>query len=237
MWFTYPIIREYGGYYYGQYNGTYNPLDIGLNNEGMLAYVDKIREEKNKGLVLQSPIGMESHIVAQFAKGNVAMILYGLWSSSTFRSAGVRYGLAKLPAHADGSASLPLATVVGFVVNEHSPNLQQAKDFLFYMSRNENQQALVEAGNRWELKTGSRNPACLSVIKSEYIQSDEILSSLSQIGAECEPFPNIPEGRIWYNYTDTVFKAIFFGDADGNAVDAGQKLDDLAASIAADVKR
>lgn len=236
MWFTYPIIREYGGYYYGELNGTYNPLDIGLNNEGMLAYVDKIKEAKRKGLVLPTAIGMESHIVAQFAKGNVAMILYGLWSSSTFRSAGISYGLAELPAHSDGSASLPLATVVGFVVNAHSTHIPQAIDFLYYLCRDENQQALIEAGNKWEQKTGSRNPACLSVIESEYIQSDEILSVLAQIGAECEPFPNIPEGTIWYNYTNTAFKAIFFGDADGNEVGAGAKLDELVASIAADVK-
>ncbi len=236
MWFTYPVIREYGGYYYGEHNGAYNAMDIGLNNEGMLRYVERMKDAKSKGLTLQSPIEMESHIVARFADGNVAMILYGMWAASTFRAAGVPYGLAKLPAHSDGSPSLPLATVVGFVVNAHSEHVEEAEAFLTYFCQDEHQQTLIEAGNRGEKKIGSRVPACIAVTESGYIQSDEILSAQAELGAQCEPFPNIPEGTIWYNYTGNAFKAVFFGDAEGNEVEAAAKLDELAASIAADVE-
>jgi len=40
MYFMYPIIKNYGGYYYGiDDNGNYNPFDVGLNNEGSKIYV------------------------------------------------------------------------------------------------------------------------------------------------------------------------------------------------------
>ena len=237
MWFTYPIIREYGGYYYGQSGGRYNPYDIGLNNEGMLTYISKMKEAKSKGLVLNSPIAMESHIVAEFSKGRVAMILYGLWSTSTFKSGGVDYGLSKLPLHSDLSPSLPLATVVGFVVNAHSDRKEQAKDFYRYICKDEHQMLLIAAGNKLDKKTGERNPANKRCIESDYIQSDEILSAISEIGAECEPFPNIPEGTIWYNYTTTAFKAIFFGDASGKEIEPKPMLNELVECIASDVEK
>jgi maltose-binding protein MalE len=56
MWFNYPLIREYGGYYYGRHaNGDYNAYDVGLDNPGMLDYVAKIKELKAKGMVLNNP--------------------------------------------------------------------------------------------------------------------------------------------------------------------------------------
>ena len=96
-----------------------------------------------------------------------------------------------------------------------------------------NQQRLIEAGNNYERKTGERNPTNISVIESDYIQSDEILRDFSGIGFNVEPFPNIPEGTLWYNQdvTTTAFRAVFFGDSAGNEVDAMYKLTELAEYI------
>ena len=236
MWFNYPIIREYGGYYYGQYNdGTYNPYDIGLDNAGMLDYVDKIKELQEKDLVLSSQIAGERTILSEFANGRLAMMLYGLWSANILQSRGINYGIAKLPVHSNGEASLPLTTVQGFVINKYTNHSESADLFLQYVLKDENQQALIEAGNSNEQKTGERNPSNISVINSNYIQEDEILKNLSAIGSECEPFPNIPEGTIWYNYTTTIFRTIFFGDSDGNEVDPQEKLTELADTIRNDV--
>lgn len=236
MWFNYPIIKEFGGYYYGQYNdGTYNPYDVGLDNSGMLQYVSKIKELMSKGMVLTSPIAGESNIVAEFAKGNVAMILYGLWSSEYWKNAGVDFGIAQLPIQTNGKQSQPLTTVQGFVVNSATRNLDGSNKFLEYIMRDGNQQLLIEAGNRHSLKTGERNPSNISVINSSYIQSDEIMAQLSVIGFNCEPFPNIPEGTIWYNYTTTSFRKVFFGDSNGRPVDASVALTELADIIRRDV--
>ncbi len=227
MWFNYPLIRKYGGYYYGKYpNGEYNSYDIGLDNEGMLEYVRKIKDLKSQGLVLNNPNKKDySEIISDFCDEKVAMFFYGLWSAQAFNNANIDYGIAPLPEN-----SKPLTTVEGFVINKYTKNLQESIDFMQYIFRDENQQKLIEAGNRYEEKTGERNPTNLAVINSDYIQSDEILKNISKIGQNVEPFPNIPEGPLWYNQdvTYSTFKTIFFGDRNGNAVDSEYKLHELA---------
>ena len=236
MWFNYPIIKEYGGYYFGVLpDGSCNPYDVGLDNEGMLAYVEKIKDLQSKGLTLTNPNATESHISAEFANGRVAMILYGLWNASIYKSMGIDYGISPLPVGKNGKVSKPLATVQGFVINRFTNDLDATKSFLEFILKDENQQRLIEAGNRGDRKTGERNPTNISVINSKYIQKDTVLSSLSNIGYDCEPFPNVPEGPIWYNYTSTALRAIFYGDTSGNEVDAQEKLIELADRIRADV--
>ena len=236
MWFNYPIIVEYGGYYYGKApNGTYNPYDVGLDNENMLDYVKKMKELQAKGLTLANENATESHISAEFANGRAAMILYGLWNASIYKSMGVNYGIAPLPRGRNGEVSKPLATVQGFVINSFTRDLEGAMAFLDYILEDDNQQRLIEAGNRCERKTGERNPCNIAVIESDYIRSDKILSSLSSIGFNCEPFPNIPEGTIWYNYVPTAFRSIFYGDRTGGEVNAQEKLIELANKIRSDV--
>lgn len=230
MWFNYPLIKHYGGYYYGQYpNGDYNPYDIGLDHPGMLDYIDKIKDLKSKGLVLNNPSKKDySDIIAEFADKKVGMFFYGLWSAQIFKNMGVNFGIASLPENAK-----PLTTVEGFVINKYSLNKNAAFDFLMFIFQDENQQKLIEAGNRYERKTGERNPTNKAVINSEYIQNDEILKSISEIGKNAEPFPNIPEGPLWYNQDVTVnaFRSIFFGDSYGNEVDPEYKLTELAEYI------
>jgi arabinogalactan oligomer/maltooligosaccharide transport system permease protein len=237
MWFTYPLIKLYGGYYYGTYpNGEYNPYDVGLDSEGMIDYINRIKEAGTQGLVLTNKIHGESEIVSRFANNQVGMILYGLWYASILQQKGINYGIASLPDPGDGTISRALTTVQGFVINHFSLHKDLGWDFLQYLLEDDNQQLLIEAGNEFDKKLGTRNPANLAVIESDYIQSSDILSSLSALNCECEPFPNIPEGPIWYNYTTTVFQSIFFSDdfSDEDAVKA--KLSELADKIRDDVR-
>jgi arabinogalactan oligomer/maltooligosaccharide transport system permease protein len=235
MWFNYPIIRNYGGYYYGLYpNGEYNPYDVGLDQPGMLDYVAKMQEAMTEGIVLTNRIHGESEIVSRFANGKVGMMIYGLWYASILQERGINYGRASLPDHDDGTTSRALTTVQGFVLNRFSLQQDQSIDFLKYILEDANQQRLIEAGNDYDRKLGTRNPANITVSQSDYIQSSEILASLSALNDETEPFPNLPEGPIWYNYTSTVFQAIFFPLTE--AVDPEAKLGELADKIRDDVR-
>jgi arabinogalactan oligomer/maltooligosaccharide transport system permease protein len=236
MWFNYPIIREYGGYYFGTLsNGTYNAYDIGLDNESMQLYVDRMKKAMEENLTITNPNHTESHISYEFACGKVAMILYGLWNAQIYQNMGIDYGIAMLPRHRDGSVSRPLSTVQGFVMNRFTERREEATAFLNYLLQDKNQQRLIEAGNRGSQKTGERNPANIAVISSAYVQSDEILTALAEIGKYSEPFPNIPEGPIWYNYTPTAFRTIFFGNEKETDLDTEQHLKTLADKIRSDV--
>ncbi len=234
MWFNYPLIKHFGGYYYGVYpNGEYNAYDIGLNNEGMIAYVEKIKELKALGMVLNNPAKKDySDIVSEFSNGKVAMFFYGLWSSENFKDAGINYGIAPLPDNAK-----PITTVEGFVVNKFTREKAITLDFLNYILEDDNQQRLIEAGNRYSQKTGERTPTNIKVINSNYIQDDKVLASIAEIGNNVEPFPNIPEGTLWYNQDVSVnsLRSIFFGDSSGNEVNAVYKLNELVDYISRNV--
>jgi arabinogalactan oligomer/maltooligosaccharide transport system permease protein len=239
MWFNYPIISHYGGYYYGMKDGTYNPFDIGLDNEGMLDYVNKMKEMQELGLVIDNREKRDySPIISDFADGKVAMFLYGLWSAAIFQDRGINYGIAPLPYSGD-ERSRPLSTVEGFVINKYSDDLEATRQFFDYIYLDKNQQKLIEAGNLHNKKTGERNPCNLSVLNSDYIQSDEILRSISEIGKHVEPFPNIPEGTLWYNQnvTAVTFATVFFGDSYNNEVDAAFKLRELADYLRSEVNK
>ncbi len=231
MWFNYPLMESFGAYYFGRTpDGSYNPYDIGLDNQGMLEYVDFMRDLMDLGLTLDNPNQSESHISSNFANGRLAMMLYGLWNASVYQSRDIDYGIAPLPGKTEEQPSEALTTVQGFVVNEFTRNEEGTLSFLEYLLEDENQQTLIEAGNREERKTGERNPANLSVMNSDYVQKDDILSSLSELNAHAQPFPNVPEGPIWYNHAPTILQTIFYDDAN-----AEEKLEELTDAIRADV--
>ena len=105
------------------------------------------------------------------------------------------------------------------------------------MCNDENQQKLIEAGNNFDKKSGSRFPVNLSVRESDYIRNEEMYNVMASICENIEPVPNIPEGDIWYNYTDKAYQSIFYGDINGNPVDSDAMLDELANAILNDVEK
>lgn len=238
MYFMYPIIKNYGGYYYGlDEQGNYNPYDIGLNNEGTLEFVNKMKELQAEGLLLPGRNDVDNDVSAAFGNQEIAMLINGFWQNSFYDRKGVNYAIAPLPKNDDGSVSKPYATINGFVINAHSNYPEEAQAFLEYMCSDANQQKLIEAGNNFEEKSGSRFPVNLAVRESDYIAEDPLYSVMAEICEDVEPVPNIPEGDIWYNYTDKAFQVIFYGDLDGSPVDAQKMLDSLAAAILSDVEK
>jgi arabinogalactan oligomer/maltooligosaccharide transport system permease protein len=60
---------------------------------------------------------------------------------------------------------------------------------------------------------------------------------MADICENIEPVPNIPEGAIWYHYTDKAYQSIFYGDINGNPVDSDSMLEELSKAILNDVKK
>lgn len=238
MYFMYPIIRNYGGYYYGfDEEGNYNPYDIGLNNEGSKIYVNKIKELMQFDLVARSRNCTDNDVSAAFANNQSAMIINGFWQNSFYTQKDVNFGFAPLPKNNDNTTSAPYATINGFVINAHTNFPDEAIAFLEFLCKDENQQKMIEAGNNFERKIGSRFPVNLSVLQSKYITSEPMYNVMAQICKNVEPVPNIPEGDIWYNYTDKAYQSIFYGDINGNPLDSDNMLDELASAILNDVRK
>lgn len=213
-WFMYPIIKSYGGYYFGKSeNGAYNLKDIGIDNKGTADAVKYLLELKNKKLTTQEYIETDNNISQKFALSQVDMFIYGLWDAQKYKSAGIDYGYAPLPNNNDGTPSRPLTTVQGFVINKYSDNPKEAEAFLKYMMRDSNQQKLYEAANGGNEKTGARNTCSKAVLASDYVQSSEILKSLAAVGMTGEVFPTNPEATVIWNSAKNALDSIFFKNA------------------------
>lgn len=213
-WFIYPLIKNEGGYYFGQKeDGSYDPSDIGLDNAGTAAAINKLLELKTSGLTTQVYTELDSDISARFANGQLAMFIYGLWDAAIYQSKGIDYGYSPLPDNDDGTPSKPLTTVQGFVLNSYSDWPAEADAFLKYILEDEHQQLLYEAGNGGDDKSGARNTCNKSVLASEYVQSSEVLKSLNAVSLTGEVFPTNAEAGVIWTYSTTVLNSIFFKDA------------------------
>jgi len=210
-WFAYPMIARHGGYYFGKNpDGSFNPSDIGLANEGSVKAFNELLELKEKGMTVQSSEDDESIISQRFSEGKVAMMIYALWSAQAYKDAGIDYGYAPLPNNDDGTPSRPLGSVLGIVANKNTRYVKEADAFLQYMMRDENLQKLYEAANGGEAKNGQRNTLNKSVYNSEYVQSDANLKALADVSMECEVFPSNPEATVIWNYAKQAFDNIFY---------------------------
>ena len=123
------------------------------------------------------------------------MFIYGLWDASTYKTKGIDYGYAPLPKNDNGTASQPLATVQGFVLNKFSDWPKESDAFLKYILRDEHQQELYEAGNGGNDRTGARNTCNKSVVASSYVQGSEILKSLASVKPDRGSIPDKCRGR------------------------------------------
>lgn len=236
LWFTYPLLEEYGGYYFGENaDGSYDTQDLGLDSPGMLSGIQKLLELQEKHMVLPLSSQSDSHIVSYFADGKVAMTLYGLWSADIFVEKGIDYGIAELPvSQRTGQFSKPLSTVQGFVINNHTELMPEAEAFYEYIYQSENQLALYMAANGGDARNGTRNTCNTEVASSDYVTSSEILSSLYRVGRSSRVFPNVPEGPLLWNYSGTVMNSIFYPE-DGKSPDTAKIMTEFQERIAADM--
>lgn len=212
-WFIYPLATRYGGYYFGQNeDGSFNPDDLGIANEGSIEAYTELLALKDKGMTTLTIEEDYSIISQNFAEGKVAMMIYSLWYADTYQENGINYGYVSLPDNDDNTVSKPLGSVLGIVANASSKYPDEADAFLEYMMQNENQQRLYEAANGGDAKNGQRNTVNLSVYNSDYVQGDENLSALASIGLSAQVFPSNPEATVIWSYSDATFQNIFYND-------------------------
>src|SRR5690606_27904048 len=117
---TFPLFSATGGYVFGQNpDGTLNPLDVGLNNEGSVRGLQLFDQLLEEGLV---PVGTDYNTATSlFYQGNVGMIITGPWALGDAINAGIDFGFARIPL-IDGQQPKPFVGVQGFMVSSFSKN-------------------------------------------------------------------------------------------------------------------
>lgn len=194
-WF--PMLSACGGYVFGTNpDGSLNPCDVGLANEGALRGAQLFADMIAEGL-LPSGVSWDT-MRALFFGGNAAMVISGPWLVADTVAAGIDYGIAMIPSIrcADGSYGVPkpFIGVQGFMVSSFSQNKILAADFLLnYVATTDAMLALYERN--------PRPPAHLPTF--EIVSSDPDIAAWGLQGQYGIPMPNIPEmASVWGAWSD-----------------------------------
>ncbi|HSQ16555.1 MAG TPA: extracellular solute-binding protein, partial [Anaerolineales bacterium] len=190
-YYFFPLQSAFGGYIFGTFpDGSLNPQDLGMDNEGSLAAADWFA-----GLLDTQPFtpGDENFTLDNFQLGRTAMIVTGSWSLPRLREMGVPFQVNSFP-H-EYQPSQPFLTVYGFLISRSTPAPDQAQNLLWnYLSS-------YEAVNAYATVLGAA-PARRDVLENF---ADAELRAFGLAGEAGIPLPNIPAmGAVWNPWTDAI---------------------------------
>lgn len=127
-YFTWPLLAANGGYAFAEEDdGSYNPNDTGVNNEGALKGAEMLVKLIKEGVM---PKGAQyKDMEAGINQGRVAMMINGPWAWGNLKQSGIDFAVATIPA-IDGSPGKPFVGVLGAMFNQASPNKDLATEFV-----------------------------------------------------------------------------------------------------------
>jgi maltose-binding protein MalE len=191
---VYPIMTSFGGYVFGQDEaGNWDPTDLGIDSEGMIASGDWIVENVAAGLI--SPNANTSDTAETlFETGESPFIMTGPWALNRFRDAGMNYAISPIP-----SEGQPFAGVQGFMISPFSENPLLAQAFLTeFVATDETMTNLYVAGNL--------PPVFQPTLDA---MEDADLSGFGEAGVNAVLMPAIPEmGAVWGSWNSAVVLVI-----------------------------
>lgn len=211
FYYLYSFINAYGGYVFGEEDGSYDPDDIGLNNDGAVEGLTKYQEFINEGLL---PKTLTVDVLdGLFSEGKVGMVVSGPWNMPIYGEAlGDDLGTAPLP-KINGQGAPSFVGVKSWLVSYYSEHPEWAEDLAKFMTNDENAQIYYDV-------TGELPPR------------DEILDQIDDpiyegYTAQVEfgtPMPNIPEMSVVWDIDDAI-------ELINNGEDVKETLDDVVANI------
>lgn len=189
----YPIQTAFGGYVFGlNPDGTWNPSDIGVGNEGSIAAAQWLADMVAQGSVVKD-MDWDTYHVA-FETGECAMMITGPWALTRLRDAGAKYEIAAFPEGPAGP-SQPFLGGQGFFVSAFSQNVLLAQAFLTeFMATEEAMRQLFQADPR---------PSALLAVRNN--PGDPDMEKFGVAGANAVPMPNIPQmSAVWGPWGDAL---------------------------------
>jgi len=185
----YPLFTSFGGYIFGKDDkGNYNPQDLGVDNEGMIAAAAWLQDNVKKGNLPTDTDWANNH--ALFETGKTPFIMAGPWALDRIRQSGVKYAVTNFP-----GGGYPFAGTQGFFINAQSKNVLLAQAFLTeFVATDDVMQALYDAGKR--------PSAYIPVLEKT---DDPDLLAMSVAGEKATMMPAIAAmGSVWGNWADAI---------------------------------
>lgn len=200
------FIQGYGGYIFGK-DGK-DGSDIGLNKS---AAVNGLKFYQS--LKAASPLSAQNEnldtVEGLFGQGNVAYEIAQVWAIQSAQKQGINVGVAPLPTMDNGKKPIPSATVTEMFVSTYSKYPKAAKLFA--------QMATSDDMLNLKMKMQSMVPVSKSLLSSDYVKNNEILSALADSAKTCIPSSNIAEmNYVWDPYLRAV-QSIWDKNADAQS--------------------
>ncbi len=179
---SYGFIAANGGYVYKNNNGTLDPKDIGLNNEGAVKGYQFLQDLVVKDKLIS--VDMTGDIASgEFMGGKAAFYISGPWDVKAFQDAGINFGVAKMPT-LNGNIVKSFMGVQTSFVSANSEKQELAWELNKYLAENTSDILL---------NTGNRIPVLKSVVEGEEFGKNEYMLQFAEQAKVAEPMPNIPE--------------------------------------------
>ncbi len=188
----YPLFTSFGGYIFGKDDaGNWDPQDLGLDNEGMIAATQWLVDNVNNENLPKDWDWANNH--ALFETGEAPFIMAGPWALNRIRESGIPYAITNFP-----SDGYPFAGTQGFFINARSENVLLAQAFLSEFIANVDTQLKL-------YEVGQRPPAYLPALEQV---EDEDLKAMAEAGVNSAMMPAIPAmGSVWGSWNDSVVLA------------------------------
>lgn len=192
FYFAHGVLSGFGGYVFKDDNGTLDPKDVGLANEGAVEGLDYITSWYNEGLFPKGIIGEKagSTIDGLFTEGKAASVMNGPWSFQGYKDAGIDIGVAPMPKLPNGEYVKTFIGVKGYNVSAFSENQEWAAKLVEFITNEENSKVRYE-------KT-AEIPPVVSLMEDPIIADNEAAKAVAVQSERGVPMPNIPEmAEVW----------------------------------------
>lgn len=225
FYFAHGIIGGMGGYVFKNNNGTLDPNDIGLNNEGAVKGTEFIQKWYKEGLFPKGIIGENggSAMDGLFTEGKAASVMSGPWAFDPYTKAGIKIGIAPLPTLPNGDHIKTFMGVKGWHVSSFSKNQEWATKFVDFITSDDNA--------KYRFTQTSEVPTNKALLNDSAIKNNEGARAIAEQSQYAVPMPNIPEmAQVWKPMADSL-QTVVTGKAEPK-----QALDNAVSQIKAQIK-
>ncbi|MEW4284908.1 sugar ABC transporter substrate-binding protein [Priestia koreensis] len=208
IYYAQSVMGGYGGYIFSKDSkGTYDPIDIGINNEGAIQGAEVIQKFYKEKLFPAGIVGAQGINVLEslFTSGKAAAIISGPWNIEPFTKAGINFGVAKLPQLENGQNMSSFVGVKSYNVSTYSKEPELAQQLVEFLANKENSK------KRYEVT--QEVPAVKELADDPVVTKSEAAQAVAQQSQFSELTPNIPEMNEVWTPTDAALQTIATGKA------------------------
>lgn len=190
FYYDYVFIGGMGGYIFKDNNGTLDPKDIGLANDGAVAGFQLIRDMDAK-YHWMNPSVNQSIATTQFDNGKVGMFISGPWDVAAAQKAGIQVGVAPIPTLPNGKPGTPLISNLTAIVSAKTKYMDASQSLAQFLT---NSTAQLQY-----FKADSDLPALASLQSNPTITNDAIAKGFVDQLNTAVASPNIAEMHAVYS--------------------------------------